>query len=730
VTVTLPDPSVTTFSAPNPDETARQFLEAWQAEDFEAMYGLLSPLTRDGLSLESFREDYQGVQDDARIVQVEFQIVSSLVINPQQAEVRYRLSLQSAVVGEIVRETTMNMTRAREDEGWAIAWTRGNIMPELAEDRGLRLQPVTPTRANIYDRAGLALATQSEAVALAIVPNRIGGEEAEEAMLSTLRRLLDAPSNEDILFMYDDIRATDWYTPLGEVALSDFQLVEGTLASTGGVQWSVYDTRYYPGSGITPYGGGTAPHAVGYVSWIPAELLDQYLVQGYQQDAYVGLMGIERAYETELRGTPGGSLYLTSADGRDLQLLASRDPEPPYQVYTTLDRELQTYAQQAIENFVGAVVVLERDTGAVLALASSPGFDPNLFDTNNPNYGFAINRLLEDLNIPLLNRATVGLYPPGSVFKIITMAAALQWGGYTPDTVYNCGLEFRELPGIVLYDWRYEKELPAAGEITLVQGLERSCNPYFWHLGLDMYNQGQTTAIPAMAVEFGLGEETGIEIGEDAGLVPNPENKLARTGEEWADRDAVQMAIGQSFLQVTPLQVARFIAAVGNGGTLYSPQIIWSVESAEGDVLHTFAPEAQAELPLSAENLEAIQRAMINVVRDPNATAYRKFLGLDINVAGKTGTATTGDFTDPHAWFAGYTYEQREDLADIVVVVLLEYQGEGSDWAAPVFRRIIEAYFKGRPQSLYPWEARIRVERTPTPTPGPDEPQPEETPTP
>jgi len=175
------------------------------------------------------------------------------------------------------------------------------------------------------------------------------------------------------------------------------------------------------------------------------------------------------------------------------------------------------------------------------------------------------------------------------------------------------------------------------------------------------------------------------------------------------------------------LQVARYMAAIGNGGTLYRPQVVLRVENAEGDVLQEFQPESQATLPISPENLEAIQRAMVNVVRDSRATAYRRFLGLSISLAGKTGTATTGDFTDPHAWFAGYTFEEREDLPDIAIAVLLEYQGEGSDWAAPVFRRIVESYFRGRPQALYPWEARIRVERTATPTPESEELEAEET---
>ena len=728
ITPTLPDPVLTTISAPNPDDTARLFLDAWKVGDYSAMYALLSPLTQDGLSQEMFAARYDEIGRSIALNGIDYQIISSLVISPQEAEVRFRVTLHSAVIGDLTGENRMDLKR--EETGWTIAWTDATILPDLADGSGLRLYQYTPTRANIYDRDGLALAAQTNAVALAIVPNRIGDEGAEEVMLNTLRRLLDVASNDDIRLLYEPFRETDYYIPLGEVAYEDFRLVEGVLGSVGGVLWQMYSTRYYPGGGLTPYSGGLAPHAVGYVSQIREESLNYYLERGYLGDEYVGQIGLEFAYETELRGTPGGTLYLTGANGQDIKQLITKDSEPPYAIYTTLDRELQRHVQQAIENFTGAVVVIERDTGAVLAMASSPGFDPNLFDTDNPNFSYGLSELSVNPNQALLNRATLGLYPAGSIFKIITMAAALESGHYEPDTIYNCGLEFRELPGWVGYDWRYDKELPAAGQITLQVGLERSCNPYFWHIGLDLYNRGLTTMLPDMALEFGLGQLTGIEIDEDAGLVPDPEWKLDQTGEEWAARDAVQLAIGQSFLQVTPLQVARFVAAVGNGGTLLRPQIVYRIQNAEGEVLHEFQPDIQGQLPVSSENLEAIHQAMVNVVRDPNATAYRRFLGLNINIAGKTGTATTGDFTDPHAWFVGYTFEERDDQPDIVVVVLMEYKGEGSDWAAPVFRRIIEAYYKGYPQSLYPWESRIRVPKTPTPTPGPEEIEAEITPTP
>jgi penicillin-binding protein 2 len=414
-------------------------------------------------------------------------------------------------------------------------------------------------------------------------------------------------------------------------------------------------------------------------------------------------------------------LYVTDPEGRNLSSLGSREPGLPQAVYTTLDRDLQRNAQNALAGFAGAIVVLERDTGRVLALASAPTFDPNLYDTRNPNWQAGLAEAGSNPFNPFLSRATHGLYPLGSVFKIITMAAALESGLYAADTTYVCNGEFTELPGQTLFDWTVAKELPDHGELTLVQGLERSCNPYFWHIGLDLFNQGRASALSDMAAGFGLAQLTGIEIGETEGQLPSPEWKLQTQGEEWTGGDSVQLAIGQASLNITPLQVARFIAAVGNGGTLYRPQIVESIQDAIGTVSQQFQPEEQGALPVSEANLDVIRQAMTQVVRADRGTARRAFLGLNLSISGKTGTATSAPESESHAWFAGYSSENREDTPDIAVVVVLEYAGEGSEWAAPVFRRVMESYFFGRPVSLYPWESQIGVTRTPTDTPGPGE---------
>lgn len=708
----LPDPAQTTEAPPDPDEAARQFLSAWEAGDYARMYALLSPLTRDGLSEERFTERYQQVMGNGAFSSVNAEIVSSLILSPKRAEVRYRVTLDSAVIGELVRETRIDLTRD-QGEGWGIAWTEAAILPELAEGRQLSLSTVTRTRANIYDRNGEAFASepnvdQPNVASIWLVPNLIGDEDAEETMLSTLRRLFNLASTDAIIERYDRIRGTNFFTPLGTVPYEDYRSVSGLLNSLGGPQAVTYSARYYYGDGMTPLGGAASPHAVGYVSQIQESELDDRRAQGYAGDEYIGRIGIEAAFEQQLRGVPGGTLNLLSPAGEYLETLASRESEPPYAIYTNLNRELQAVAQRSLEGFAGSIVVLERDTGAVLAMASSPAFDPNLFVGGNPLLREETLQILGQANQPYVNRATRGLYPAGSVFKIITMATALESGLFEPDTVYYCGSDWNEA-GYVLDDWTKDRELPPSGDLTLQGGLMRSCNPWFYHIGLTLYRNGLESAISDMALGFGLGSPTGVEIGDESGTVPSPETKLDRVGEEWNDRDPVQLAIGQNFLEATPIQIARYVAAIGNGGTLYRPQLVQRIENAEGTVLQEFIPEEQSELPISPETLSAIQEAMVMVVGNARGTAYRKLLGLNLSVAGKTGTASTTGIAEPHAWFAGYSYEGREDLPDIAVVVMVENIGEGSDWAAPIFRRIMETYFKGGPRQPFPWEERLWV---------------------
>ncbi len=709
-TVTAPaalhPPVVDVTSVPDVRETAQTFLEAWKGEDYAGMYDLLGPVSKDATSLEDFQKRYQETAVNLSLKSLSYEILSSLT-NPATAQVAYRVNFSTSLIGELQRDMVMNLLL---DNGkWTVQWEDGMIMPELRGGNKLAMDIKIPARANIYDKDGTALVAQADAYSLGVDPSAIEDDQ-EGALLTYLSRLTGKPAAW-IRALYEDQRGIPGYVPVGEALAQDVQERYDTLSGISGLIWYPFSSRYY-------YDEGIAPHVTGYVQPIPAEEAEEYQREGYRIDEKVGMSGLEKWGESYLSGQRGASLYVIKPNGEVVTRLAQTDPQPSQAVYTTLDANFQEGVQRALTGFTGAAVVLERDTGRVLAMASSPDFDPNLFEVTNYNWQYS-GGLFGSIERPFLNRATQGGYPLGSVFKIITTAAALQSGLYNKDTVYECGGYFTELPGVTLEDWTVAHEVSPSGTLTLPEGLMRSCNPYFYHIGLDLYRQNLPKAVSEMARGFGLGKSTGIEqVAEDTGNIPDPTSEL----------DATSLAIGQGATLVTPLQVANFIAAVGNGGTLYRPQVVEKIVSPDGTESYTFKPEERSKLPVSAENLKIIQDAMRSVVSNPRGTAYRTFVGLNVPVYGKTGTAENPPY-DPHAWFAGYTNSTRTDKPNIAIAVIAENGGEGSEVAAPIFRRIVELYYDGKPTRLYPWEADYYVTETPTPLVT-DTPQPAMTETP
>lgn len=715
---TLPPPGVTTTQAPDAESAARAFLDAWKAEDYPAMYAMLTSISRDAVTEEQFEARYRNVAAEAALSSIDSHILSALT-QTRSAQVSYRVILNSVLVADIQADTMMNLSL--EEGEWRIQWDEALIHPLLSGGNTLRMDHSIPSRGNIYDRNGHALVAQTEATALGLFPDQIDADQ-EDRLLAELFRLTGIRPDTIRARFANFPAGAGWYLPLRAVSADVYRQREPILSAFSGFVARSERWRYY-------FDGGIAAHVIGYVASIQENQVEEYMRKGYRRDERIGQYGLESWGEAYLSGKRGGSLYVVNPDGLTVTKLVDSSPAAAQAIYTTLDKDLQLGVQQAIAGFLGAIVVLERDTGRVLALASSPGFDPNLFEPINFNSGYQIQDLFEPNTRPLLNRATQGQYPLGSVFKIVTMAAALESGLYSPETIYDCQHTFTELPGITLTDWTLERELPPSGPLTLPEGLMRSCNPYFYHIGLDMYDRGMLTTISDMARGFGLGRATGIgQVAEESGQVPDPSDRT----------NATSLAIGQGDFLSTPLQVANFVAAIGNGGTLFRPQVVERIAPPDGEPTFLFEPEAVATLPVSQENLAIIHEAMVSVVANRRGTAFHRFTGLNIPLAGKTGTAQDPPRL-PHSWFAGYTFAERPNRPDIAVAVVVENVGEGSDYAALVFRRVLEIYFSGAPNTLYWWESQIGVTRTPTPEvtdtptpPPPDTPTPEpsETPTP
>ncbi|HEU0292553.1 MAG TPA: penicillin-binding transpeptidase domain-containing protein [Anaerolineales bacterium] len=707
----LPPPVVNVSPAPDPNTALQAYLEAFKADDYNTMYSLVSKVTQDTVTLEDFAKRNRDSLNEMSAGSFEYEILSALV-NPYSAEVAYRVTYKTALVGDIQRDMIAKL--ALEGDQWKLNWDDSLILPELAGGNVLKMNYNIPSRGNIYDHNGNALAAQSKVYAFYVIPGNVT-DESVGALISQAFVLCGTSQDglAEAIYTANISGASQYPIPLCEASEEESSRIRAVYPS--GLEWSEYETRYY-------FNQGTGSNIVGYTKFISEEEMESYRRKGYNVDERVGADGIERWAEDYLRGKQGGELYVINPAGNIVTKVGESEPKPADSVYLTIDQNLQYYTEQAIKGFTGAAVVLERDTGRVLAMASSPSYDSNIFAADNPNGSSEYSELLQ-ANQPFLNRATQGQYPLGSVFKLITLAAGMESGLFEPGSTWDCQYEWIEIPGEVRNDWTWQhcqdrlargqecntSDSQPSGLLNLSEGLMRSCNPFFWHIAYILYQNNRSNDIANMARGFGLGSLTGIEqILEEPGRIPDPTSVI----------DVVNQSIGQGDVQVTPLQVARFIAALGNGGTLYRPQLVEQIVPVEGAATTIFEPIAQGTLPIQPFRLDFIQDAMIRVVKDPLGTAYFRLRGLQIPVAGKTGTAESG-VIDPHAWFAGYTMaSESTGLPDIAIAVVLENQGEGSDYAAPVFKRIVETYYYGEPRTLYWFESSFGVTETPTPLGG------------
>jgi len=681
-----PLPSAQVMITPAPDATAAvtKYLQALQQDDYETMYGMLAKASRDAVTLEDFSKRWTNVLNEMSASKIEFSVNSSK-ISPNDAEVGYSITYKTALVGDIQRNIVVHMNN--EEGGWKIIWEDAQILPELAGGNLLAMEYSVPARGDIYDHAGLPIVSQSDALAFGIQIDQIDPKTS-----LTLKKELSKLCGFDPDYIQNLIDASGpgQYLPMCEATRTEAERL--LSINPGGLVYTKYSSRYY-------FQTGLAPQSVGYTQPITPEQLNSYRRLGYNGSERVGQTGVEKWAEDYLAGRHGGILRVVSPAGNILATLGQSSPVPASSVYLTIDENMQYWAQQAIEYFRGAIVIEEVNTGRIIAMASAPDFDPNTFEPNNPNAG-ATNLMPEGAEI---NRASQGQYPLGSVFKLVTMSAAMESGLYLKDTPYDCQYDFTELPDRILHDWTWEhcqlriaegkacntSDSTPSGLLTLQEGLMRSCNPYFWHIGNDLYSNWQRGSdIAKMARGFGLGSPTGIDqVPEASGQILDPTNAL----------EAVNQAIGQGDVQVTPLQVATFVAAIANGGTLYRPQIIDKIQPVEGDPTLMFKPEARGTLPLSKEHLDILREAMLMVTQNPLGTAHFNLRGIQFIVAGKTGTAESGNGKS-HAWFTGYTLNaSNTSKPDIAIAVMIENGGEGSVIAVPIFRAMVETYYHGSP---------------------------------
>lgn len=446
-----------------------------------------------------------------------------------------------------------------------------------------------------------------------------------------------------------------------------------------------------------PY-GEVFSHVLGYVGEVDQEGLEKGLLLG----SLVGKIGIEEAFDDLLRGREGKELRETDALGKKVKALGKVDPQAGEDIITTLDLDLQTKSSELLKEKTGAVIVSRPMTGEILALYSSPSFNPNLFSESKrlsagSNELETLSRVLDDSARPLFNRAITGLYPPGSTFKIITAIAALEEKAIDEETIFE-DKGFIAIGPYKYRNWYYTQYGKVEGEVNIVKGIARSVDTFF-------YKIGEETGIDKIADwgrKLGIGKVLGIEInGEAKGRMPDSEWKEKAKGDRWYLGDTYHVAIGQGDILATPLQVNFWTSVIANGGKFCQPELIINkegkrkeVEKIEGKCL---------DLGISQETIRLISEGMKKAC-EPGGTGFPLFnfkvdIGgsdelLEIPVACKTGTA---EFSDPeertHAWFTVFAPVKSPE---IVVTVLLEAGGSGAYDAAPIAKEILNKYFKSK----------------------------------
>jgi penicillin-binding protein 2 len=658
--------------------TVETFLAAWDAEDYAAMYQLLSSAAQGEITEEEFAWTHQSVMEEATATAYDVKLIE-VREGEGEAQADFALTLDTVLLGK--PEIHNRLPLVWEDVGWRVDWSPEVLFPGLTGDNIVYLHRTTPARANIYDRNGQPLAVDGSMVTVGVVPKDI---EDENALLAELSRILDMNWNEiQSLYSAPGIQP-HWFVPIANLSFEESMAYADVLNALPGVMLQETPVRTYPQ-------GDLAAHVLGYLGEISPEELATLEPQGYIEGDAIGKSGLERWGETYLAGRRGGMLTVVTPEGELVDTIVDYPASQSRSIYSTIDMELQRVAEEALGEQRGAVVALNPSNGEILALATSPRFDPNELTPgrfDSAQWG----ALTSDAARPLVNRATQGVYPTGSIFKVVTSAAAMEGAGFSPQTSINCTGSWSGLgPGWVKYDWLRTGH----GPTNFRSAITRSCDVFFWEMGLRI-NSVDETLLPSYAHYFGFGEPTGLDaLDESPGLVPDPEWKEKYfTGEGnpfWVPGDAVNLAVGQGDLLATPLQVANMMAAVANGGILYRPHLVMRILGTPQEEEQIITATERGRLPVSEANLQVIREGLDGVTSGEGGTAYGAFEGATFTSAGKTGTAETPD-EKPHAWFAGYA---PVDAPQIAVAVVVENSGEGSVFAAPICRQVMEAFFYG-----------------------------------
>ncbi len=571
----------------------------------------------------------------------------------------------------------------------------------LAEANRISVVPVVPNRGLIVDRNGEVLAANYSAYTLEITPSKVADVEHAIDELATLidvtardRRRFKKLQEESKNFESLPIRTRLTEEEVARFAVNRFRFP--------GFEIKARLFRSYPQ-------GEVASHAIGYIGRINdadvQRIDDQGLTANYKGTDHIGKLGIEGAYEKELHGVTGSEQVEIDAGGRAIRALSRSEPLSGNNLVVTLDLGLQKIAEDAFQDYKGALVAIDPKTGEVLALVSKPGFDPNLFvDGIDPQNWDALNNSPDK---PLNNRALRGQYPPGSTIKPFMALAALEYKKRSTEfTISDPG--YFSLAGVAhrYRDWKKGGH----GLVNMHKSIVISCDTYYYGLA----NELGIDAIHNFLTRFGFGAPTGIDIdGELAGLAPSQEWKQKRFKQKWYAGDTVSVGIGQGYLLTTPLQLAAATATIANGGVPVRPHLLKSVQDAKTQEVRALTPDAVASAAAAKpENIAFVSAAMVDVTR-PGGTAAQAGQGAAYSIAAKTGTAQVvgmkqGERYDEkrlkqehwdHALLIAFAPADDPKLA---LAILVENGRHGGSTAGPIARAVFDYYLTGKKPVLKP----------------------------
>lgn len=564
----------------------------------------------------------------------------------------------------------------------------GDEYRRLSENNCIRLQSIPASRGLICDRNGTLLVDNIPSFDLKIVLQ--DAEPVEE----TVEKLADftGVAVEELVEKVDAGRKVSVYKPLllkRNITRDQLAVVEAHGFDLPGVKVEVEPMRNYIYK-------KSAAHLIGYLGEVNPQEIENNIYPDVRSGDSIGRYGAEKAFEHILHGKRGGRQIEVDASGRLVRVIKTVDPIPGKNVLLTIDSTLQQKTESAMEGKIGAVVAIDPSNGDILAMVSAPSFDLNDFIGGISNEKWKL--LMSDPDKPMSNKAIQGEYPPASTYKIITAIAALEEGIVDTNTTYFCPGEYKY--GNRIYRcWKKWGH----GRVNIVQALEKSCDVYFYRVGELL---GVDT-LAKYATGCGLGKLTHIELSnERAGLIPTAAWKKRRFKTAWQGGETLSIAIGQGFDLVTPLQMALFLSAVGNNGTLYRPRILKSIQDYNGS-MHSnleMKPEILGGLPASRQTLKLVKEGLLKVVDSESGTARTiRIEGVDI--AGKTGTAQVFSLKKSdrdsnrkldyhlrdHAWFVCYAPAENPVIA---VSVMIEHGEHGSTVAAPVASEVVRTWLQ------------------------------------